>query len=464
MTLKTDIGCGTPQNNLDKQIHRRVLEIFAPYFFFEPKERFFPVDLPTTIAHSSIYHFDDTVQPTTTHKDWDAGGFTPQHDINQITKKHYTTVVDETIHTSVPIEPHLNHVLTKYTNGTIPSTLTVYGTVCSARKAVNSHLISQSYIRDKDVAHGFAEGLILNYYLYFPGRESEEFQSEGDWSGISLLLRETPRRLEDLQQVENLKRFQPVLACYYEKSIDGAPPLPSFITRDKGFRRWKNVKKEWEPSVSLSTHPVVYVSRGRHNCYYEPYTSKIPLAPTWNWLFSPEHIENGDLTVNPDNTVYGYTDWGAIPWWAYVAFPPLFLFVACASGCEYPVHFDGSGIGPSGYQEGEEDAGDDGYQGTSGNTGSGFPSQPPSQLPPASRLINLKLTYVDLDDALMSALWGYLGAWGGATARKVSEYYPFAHNVYQGVQRPSLSAWFLWNLFLDSTYGCSGLATLPPTP
>ena len=41
MTLKSDQGCGTPQDATRKQAYLRLVQLFAPLVYFEPEERFF---------------------------------------------------------------------------------------------------------------------------------------------------------------------------------------------------------------------------------------------------------------------------------------------------------------------------------------------------------------------------------------------------------------------------------------
>ena len=77
------------------------------------------------------------------------------------------------------------------------------------------------------------------------------------------------------------------------------------------------------------------------------------------------------------------------------------------------------------------------------------------------------MRYVDLGDADTAARWGYPGAWGGATmvdAPDVSGDYHHHWGWHQGVRRPNLSAWFMWNLLGDSAVGCAGVLTPTATP
>lgn len=473
MALKTDSGCGTPQQAVHKQIYQRLVQLFAPLVYFEAEERFFPVDLPSAIQHSSLWRTDPQAKPPTAQQEKATGAIQPAQDLPAATKNHYTTVagtgsVLRVVSGQPPLQmpaPLLQEVYTKYQNGAVPAELTVYGTVCSARDVPNAHLIRKA--RDQDVGHALAEGLVINYYFYFPATESPEFQSEGDWSGISLLLRERPTQLQQLNDPQQLQRFLPVVACYYRKTIEGAPPAPCFVAADQGFRRWDAVQRGQEAAVGLDTHPVVYISRGRHNCYYEPTTAHIKLSPPWESSFTPDRIEGGSYAAGPAEHVLQGGGIEEFPWWGYLLFPPFAAIVACGTGCEYPVHFDSSGL-PAGYEEGEDRSKDDGFNGLPGAAGSAYPTTKAGQVPAPARQINLRLRYVDLDDAATAALWGYPGAWGGATLLTATPAWDPGNlllwGYYQGARRPALAAWLVWNLFLDRTFGCGGYPQLTRSP
>ena len=48
-------GCATPERDAEREYHQSLAEAFAPVVFFDPDERFFPVDLPGTIAGSALH-------------------------------------------------------------------------------------------------------------------------------------------------------------------------------------------------------------------------------------------------------------------------------------------------------------------------------------------------------------------------------------------------------------------------
>jgi hypothetical protein len=478
MALKTDTGCGTPTTTEQKDLHCRLLEIFSPIVHFESGERFFPVDLSTTVTASSLWELDHTKQPVGTNRR-KAAGQIQQNDLTSATRHHYTTVagtglISKTIDgkfVNQPI-PLLKQVLQAYTDGTIAAELTMYGTVCSARSVPGAGVVRNARPVNTDVAHAVQEGLLLNYAFYFPYRNSPEFESEGDWSGVTLLLRETPTTVADISTANKLERFLPVLSCYYRKSVEGAPPSPYFIAGHEGFRKWEDVSRSHEASVSLDTHPHVYISRGRHNCRYAPGTVTVPLSPPWSARFTPDSIEDGGYAPGPTvNTLEG----GGIedfPWWGYVLFPPFAAMVACASGCEYPFQFDSSGVS-SGYQDGYQDGEDrsdvDGYEAQSTGAASPHPTKPADKATgPGAKNLSIRMLYVDLNDAGMASRWGYPGAWGSAT--KVQAPYAWdkldtrVWGAYQGARRPILPAWFMWNLFLDHNFGCHGDPQLTRKP
>jgi hypothetical protein len=470
MTLKVDNGCNTPRDAMRKQVYKRLIEIFAPILHFHPEEKFFPVDLPSAIQNSSVWLFDPKSTPLSSKKIWDTGAFNPVQDVPNTTKYHYTTIAgvleeDKLIEgqtgqpefkIKIPI-PNFDLIEQYYTDGTILAELTIYATVCTARDVTNSHLVAQDQMYDYDVREAYGEGIVVNYYMYFPAHYSEQFQSEGDWSGISLLLRKEPRQLDDLSSTEKIKRFLPVLACYYRKTFEGTPPLPHFLAKINGFRRWENVNRDTDKSIGLDTHPNVYISLGRHNCYYEPVTDTTSVYTPWEGQFSPDSIESGKITPGPsDNTVYAESDWA--PWWAFVVFPPFIFFQASGAGCpDFPPITRGS--------IGDDFADNGGYKGKHGTIGSQHPKRPASENQPSQRNVDLRLIYVDLEDIEMAALWGYPGAWGGAKLVGEATLIKETKGIrlkkwgyYQGVRRPILSAWFLWNLFQDYKFGCGGVA------
>ncbi len=87
MFPRTDKGCGTPQDATRKQIQMRLVQLFAPLVYFEPDERFFPVDLSTTIKYSSLWKADLQAQPPTSQRVKDVGLIDPTQDLAAATSK-----------------------------------------------------------------------------------------------------------------------------------------------------------------------------------------------------------------------------------------------------------------------------------------------------------------------------------------------------------------------------------------
>lgn len=475
MATRTDKGCGTPSASSTKDLHRRLLDLFSPLVYFDSGEQFFPVDLPSTVTASELWELDRTVKPVGANRRKAAGQINDA-DLTGANRDHHTTVagagsipnpVDPT--GVVQPVPQLKQVLQAYTGGSIAAELTMYGMVCTARDVPGASVVLGATAADKDVAHGVQEGLLLTYSFYFPYRHSPEFESEGDWSGVVLLLRETPSNIAQISSASELKRFLPVVTCYFTKTEEGAPPSPHFVAGTQGFRRWKDVSRGHESSVGLDTHPKVYITRGRHNCRYSPGTTKVQLSPPWpSSSFTPDGIEKGGYAPGPAvNTLEG----GGIedfPWWGYALFPPFAALVACATGCEHPVQFDSSGVA-SDYQEGDDLSDDKGYDAKPAATGSSHPTTPAgSATGTGATNLSIRMRYVDLDDATTAAQWGFPGAWGAATMVKGLPLWGTGISPvwgeYQGARRPILPAWFMWNLFLDRTFGCKGNPQLTRSP
>lgn len=465
---RKDKGCSTPVGTNLTDMYKRLLTVFCPILHFHPDERFFPVDLPSTIKSSALWKYDPNVDltPAACTRILNRRHITnPSTDLLNTTAYHFTTVTDmnwftkqiEGIPSIQQPEPKLDAILQVYRNEIQP-TLTIYGMVCKIRETPNFQLLFNSTPSNLEVRSAIAEGYLLTYYCYFPAYESKNLASEGDWSGITLLLKAIPNSFGDLKN--NITKFEPVLCCCFRKTTDGYPPAPHLIAHPNGIRRWQDITKTHDSSVNHHTHPKIFVSKGKHNCYYTAFDKNVnPFSP-WQSYITSDDVEGEKCTPGPvSNTITGETDWGEIPWYAYILFPPLALFVACASGCEYPWNFDSSGVPPENLDN-KETTSEDGYDGLPNSTGSTYPNKPASQAAPGQKTVSIKLEYVDLTEPDLSAIWRFPGAWGSATLRT----YASKFGYIQGVRRPLLAAWFNINLFADYVYGAGGNPQLPPAP
>lgn len=467
MTRK-DTGCPTPADNKLRDLYQRLLLVFCPILHFHPLENFFPVDLPSTIKHSALWKYDPkvTLAPAACTNVIKKGQITnPAVDLLPADVNHFTTVTDmkwfdkqiEGLPAAKLPEPDLQKVLQVYRDLIKPE-LTIYGMVCKARETPNSQLLISSTM-DAKIHAALAEGYILTYYFYFPAYEDKYLASEGDWSGIALLVKALPNSFEDLKN--NIAYFEPVLSCYFSKKYDEYPPAPHLVAHPQGIRRWQDVTKTKDDSVNHLTHPKVFISKGSHNCYYTAFDKNVNSYSPWKPYITSDGVEKEKYSAGPvDNTIVGYTDWGEIDWWEYCLFPPLLPLVLCGSGCEYPFHFDSSGIAPENSDH-PETTNENGYDGLPSAGGSSYPSKPASQAGPGPQTISLKLAYVDLSDKNFAAIWQYPGAWGSATRWTIDT---SKYGYIQGVRRPLLAAWFNFNLFVDGLYGPGGIPETTPSP
>lgn len=469
MSANRDAGCDAKLSTPDKEIAEGLAMLFAPQVFFTADERFFPVDLDSTISASGLWLLDESAKPPAANPVKGLGGIDVRADLPAARINHFTSVAGvcgvlaaELGGAHNVVAPCVDFIADQYSSGALRGELTVYATICNAKDVPNSHLLKGAKLSRPELVEPLLEGLILCYYLYFPCMESTEIDSEGDWSGIALLLPKRPTNLAELSDPLAIERFAPVVAAYFRKTIDGSPPSPHFVAANGGFKFWKDITKSVDQATNVETHPHVYISRGRHNCLFSAGATTFPLSPPWAGKFTPDTIEAG--TNNPGPAENKLTGGGIedTPWWVYPAFPPFALLVMCATGCDHPMHFDTSGIAP-GYQDGQDQTSDDGYRAAPGQTGSLYPSQPANPGQPGSQAVGLRVQFIDLNDPVTEALWGYQGAWGAATLH----HYPMPQGkpaVYwghhRGSRRPALAAWFLWNLFIDAAYGAAGV---PPS-
>ncbi len=465
MASRLDPGCIANQADI-QDVYLRLANLFSPRLFFDPQERFFPVDLTSAVDTSSLWmrNPDSPYNAQTSTLLKTQGEINPETDMANASPDYYTTIPGtgtkmlevggESFEVPVPLIEKVHQV---YASGQVNARLTIYCSICRANEAINRHLIIQPQCRagDREIWSTIAEGgLLLNYYFYFPAYDSPEIKSEGDWSGITLLLKHP--RLDSNGNIMNPEGL-PILTCYYRKSLSwpnfSQPPSLNLLAGRLEFRKWDQVEKQTDSVTGLSTHPVVYVSLGRHNCYYEPTMTNIPIYTSD--LLTAEDIENGSLTPGPsDRTITGKENWSSDP--ILYIIPPVWLIALCAKGCEPPISFDPEYTYA---QDGEDQARQGGFAGTTGLPGSSYPKTQSENLPENERNLDFDLALVRFDDIKMLSMWSYAGAWGGAIS--ILDYASDGsilreYGFYQGTKRPIMSAWFLWNLFMDWQYGCAG--------
>lgn len=455
------MGC-TPQNVYEKQMYELLAQIFAPVVYFDPYERFFPVDLPSTVANSELYRFHGKVTEQLV-KNY---GNINTVDLALAKRDSFMTVVgwiSETKETTdskseMPV-PKIDEIYNKYSTGAIPAKLTTYATVCRLLDIPNYHFLEQFPPQYDKI--NLEEGLLINYYFYFPAMESPAVKMEGDWSGISILFRKPPQM--DKLISGDMNGNGPLLTCYF-KTI-GEYNEYMWAGHD-GFRMWNKVTTKKDQKTGLNTHPVIYISQGLHNCYYEPMDITIPFECPWKLLPHPSKIERGNLSPSPSTgTTTGVNEY-KIPVWLYALFDGLmFLVEACGSlGC---VPFDPSGIPIDIGQDINDSVKFGGYESDPESVQLNIPANDdnyPSKPPVPGHPLNLKLNvvYVDLDDQATVGNWAYKGLWGAA---RVTSYtylksdgtsYTSRWGRFGGFTRPNLGPWFLWNLYWDPVFGSSG--------
>ena len=106
MVLNRNVGCDTPQSAETRDIEQQLVHLFAPHLYFTPGERFFPVDLRSTIRASSLWLADLHAKPPAANQETQPGSIDPGVDLPTKTGDHFTTVVGfGTVQRSVPPEP-----------------------------------------------------------------------------------------------------------------------------------------------------------------------------------------------------------------------------------------------------------------------------------------------------------------------------------------------------------------------
>jgi len=454
-------ACGTPTDATERDHYEQIVQTFSPVVRFDPAERFFPVDLVSAIEKSAIYQFDSTGVGTPIVPPFRNYGEAIPLDLSVAGMNSFTTLMGwdmEERQEPAPLRefpvPRPDAIYERYSGGGDPTftpRLTTYATICRVTEDVpNYHFFEQFLPSFMPISAALQEqsGVLLNYYFYFPAMESTSRIQESDWSGISLFFERMPN-------MGQLDEYMPILACYFRKIgdllITSSPEGPN------GFRLWGNVEKLPDLETTLLTHPVVYISRGSHNCYYLPLEQPIlaPAESPWYPVPDPDKVESGDYSPGPavNHVVGGWKP--SFPWYVYVtSFGLVFLFEICGyRGCQ----FDEGGVSaPSGYEQEEDIVQSGGYESDPDTADTGttpgsdsYPSESPSG--PVNILLNV--IYVDLEDPDSKYLWGYEGFWGAA---KRVMFAPYWIGFYKGIKRPNLAPWFLWNLFWDAEFGSDG--------
>ena len=466
MSLKEEKGCGSPQEKTLKNIFRSLVAMYAPILVFDPDESFFPVDLPSTRNASALYEINgdrtnakNKKLVTKSIKDSDLANADKDHFITVIPEPLWKTEINTISQPpfKMPV-PDIQAIHQRYIgigSDRINAKLTIYGSVCRANKVPNyKGLLDQRTLKDAEVQLALAEeGVIINYYFYFPAMDTVEEKREGDWSGISILLDKIPVQ-------KYLYSAKPVLICYFKKVRNRNRNGPNYLwSGPEGFRKPSGVQMYRFHGEPIESHPLVYISKGRHNCYFENTsdTTTLRTGSPWKQSPEPEKVENGAYSSKKEsNTVYGSSD-GL--WVLGFLFPPFFGFACPAKGRKkYDMFEDVEDVKrPGGHEIKPE------------KNPSAVTNYPPSGKP-GSKPYKFDVEYVDTEsDVAMNANWGFAGYWGVAK----NDAYPFKRivgdekgpiiqenwGVFGGMRRPNLAAWFLWNLYFDAFYGAGGFVT-----
>jgi hypothetical protein len=210
------------------------------------------------------------------------------------------------------------------------------------------------------------------------------------------------------------------------------------------------------------SHPGLFVSKGRHNCYDQAVDTTVSVPTLWWPNPEPQTVENGEYQPGPTNTVGHDSGAGlAIGLAVPIVGPLVYFLVALCSG---DLGFDTSGLDqplpptPPG-RDAHDTARSDGHTGHSAGTGTGLPTGYPQPGGPLE--IGLNTVYVDLRDQAASDAWAYPGSWGSQAVAHYTDTQngsdtPENYERFGQDYRPNLAPWFLWNLYFDPTLGSSG--------
>lgn len=325
-----DKGCETPLDAETKNRYIALAQMYAPIVLFDTRERFFPVDLASTFAKSRLYRI---IGDRTREANNELVSSHPTLvDMASANDNYFTTVdrwrpVPNTVSEPpfsmpAPWDPDLDTIYQKYASGAIDARLTTYATVCKPREVPNYRdYLDQHSLRDKTVWLALQEGLLINYYFFFPALKAPELRREGDWGGISVLI---PHDAPEIS-------FPPALYCFYKKMREPRTGLEGFGPGDEGFRTVKQVENKTSANEDVRRRCLVYVSLGRHNCYAHPPPYNTQVKSGIPWGADPKKVESGAYRSIPGikSTVTSDTDWG---WTLGFLFPWLFGLLCPARG------------------------------------------------------------------------------------------------------------------------------------
>lgn len=480
MTLDLDKGCDWSANDV-RDVIRPLAEHYAPTLTFDPAERFFPVDLPSTAAASSLHRMrPEIIQGVEKYypdheklSDLVESKVTPAV-LQGRDRKYFTSACDwgrtlQEIQPSyyMPSPCSADDIAAKYAgpNATIDATLTMYATVCRSRQVPNYHellergtnqlLPDRQLVRDPEVNAALNEnGLLINYYFYFPAGHTSWLHREGDWAGLSILVDQKP-------PANQPERAKPVLLCYYKKVRNIFTHWEYFVPGASGFVAPGDVVWLPGPTPNVASSPWVLISLGRHNCY--PSRGAAGTVQSWTnsnstpWSGDPESekIEKGGYKTPTDTSVVGTSGWDEDDTWALLGllFPPLWLNLCPARGKPRRA-----------VQKNETDVNKPGGPDAGPVTGGAAPQPGYStkyRQVTQGAFPKIQVVYVDTNDQATRDYWSYHGSWGTAELEQYPFYYEGSENEehviksgrYGGAWRPNLAAWFIWNLFFDRVHG-----------
>ncbi|HEX6870829.1 MAG TPA: hypothetical protein VF163_07005, partial [Micromonosporaceae bacterium] len=196
MTLNLDHGCESPGTNTVRDVYRPLAEHFAPTLTFDPAERFLPVDLPSTAGASTLHKVTGDVvegREILNPGDWnyqmDWGTGAPDN-LRGKTREYFTSICpwDKMVNEwaqppySMPVPCTVDQIAARYTGpaATIDATLTMYATVCRPTQVPNYRgFLAGRKLEDPAVRVALDEGLLINYYCYFPAADTPWLRREG---------------------------------------------------------------------------------------------------------------------------------------------------------------------------------------------------------------------------------------------------------------------------------------------